>query len=878
MASSINGAHPNSHFSIASASGRPPSAVHRGRPPEFQESHHHQWSAQRIVVGAGGARKNSINGGGMCTRPEFPTYYSIPESNPRPQVELGSHFCGRRSTRFVSKMHFGRPKISSGKHSKLAEAALDQALHIDPRDNIASLLTYWSPKLSGSEDYAYILRELGNRAECKKAIECFEWAVSRERRRIEQGKLLSILISILGRHGRVGLARQAFDKAKAEGYGNTVYAFSALISAYGRSGMCKEAIGVFESMKKSGCKPNLVSYNAVIDAFAKGSVDFKQAYEAFDEMIREGVQPDRITFNSLLSVCVRGGLWEEAHGMFEELLYRGIIPDIFTYNTLLDALCKGGQLDLASFIMSGMPRNNIWPNVVTYSTVIDGYAKAGHLDLALGLYQEMKSSGIDLDRVSYNTLLSIYAKLGRFEDALRVCDEMEKAGFTKDTVTYNALLGGYGKQGRYDKVKSLFEEMKAESIPPNVLTYSTLIDVYSKGGLQAEAMHILNEFEQTGLEPDVVLYSALIDALCKKGSIEEAVFLLDKMMKEGIAPNIVTYNSIIDAFGKSGQVHPRSWHEGCSQIGVDVKTQDIFSKDLAIHNTTNLHKYKSTADNVLTPFGKLGIERTRSIYLADSEEMKERSKEILCTVEMFHKMHQLGVKPNVVTFSAILNACSRCQSFEEASMLLKELYFFDSRLYGVAHGLLMGFRERVWEHAQELFDEVTRMDSSTASAFYNALSDMLWHFGQRQGAQLVVLEGKRRHVWENAWRESCLDLHLMSAGAAQAMLLAWLLSIRSILFEGRQLPRLLSILTGWGKHSKIAGNSTLKRVVEALLVAMGAPFHVAKYNEGRFTSTGPLLGAWLRELGTFKFLVLQDERENPVEIMDQFSRLSLHSL
>lgn len=872
MASSINGT------SITSAPGRAPSAVHRGRPPEFQESHHHQWSAQRIVVGAGAARKSSINGGGMCTRPEFPTYYSIPESNPRPQVELGSHFCGRRSTRFVSKMHLGRPKICSGKHSKLAEVALDQALHIDPRDNIASLMTYWSPKLSGSEDYAYILRELGNRAECKKAIECFEWAVSRERRRNEQGKLLSILISILGRHGKVGLARQAFDKANAEGYGNTVYAFSALISAYGRSGMCKEAIGIFESMKRSGCKPNLVSYNAIIDAFAKGSVDFKQASEAFDEMIREGVQPDRITFNSMISVCVRGGLWEEAHGMFEELLYRGIVPDIFTYNTLLDALCKGGQLDLASYIMSGMPQNNIWPNVVTYSTVIDGYAKAGRLDVALGLYQEMKSARIDLDRVSYNTLLSIYAKLGRFEDALRVCDEMEKAGFTKDTVTYNAFLGGYGKQGRYDKVKSLFEEMKAESIPPNVLTYSTLIDVYSKGGLQAEAMHILNEFEQTGLEPDVVLYSALIDALCKKGSIEEAVFLLDKMTKEGITPNIVTYNSIIDAFGKSNQVHPRSWHEGFSQIDVDEKTQDKFSENLAIHNTTNLHKYENTADNVLTPVGQLGIEKTRSIYLADSEEMKERSKEILCTVEMFHKMHQLGVKPNVVTFSAILNACSRCRSFEEASMLLKELYFFDSRLYGVAHGLLMGFRERVWGHAQELFDEVTRMDSSTASAFYNALSDMLWHFGQRQGAQLVVLEGKHRHVWENAWRESCLDLHLMSAGAAQAMLLAWLLSIRSILFEGRQLPRLLSILTGWGKHSKIAGNSTLKRVVEALLVAMGAPFHVAKYNEGRFTSTGPLVGAWLRESGTFKFLILQDERENSVEIMDQFSRLRLHSL
>lgn len=62
---------------------------------------------------------------------------------------------------------------------------------------------------------------------------------------------------------------------------------------------------------------------------------------------------------------------------------------------------------------------------------------------------------------------------------------------------------------------------------------------------------------------------------------------------------------------------------------------------------------------------------------------------------------------------------------------------------------------------------------------------------QRQGAQLVVLEGKQRHVWENTWSDSCLDLHLMSSGAARAMVHAWLLNIRSVVFEGQELPKLL---------------------------------------------------------------------------------------
>ena len=71
---------------------------------------------------------------------------------------------------------------------------------------------------------------------------------------------------------------------------------------------------------------------------------------------------------------------------------------------------------------------------------------------------------------------------------------------------------------------------------------------------------------------------------------------------------------------------------------------------------------------------------------------------------------------------------------------------------------------------------------------------------------------------------------------------------------------LRSILTGWGKHSKVVGDGALKREIKKLLDGMGAPFRVAEYNIGRFISTGALVAAWLRESGTLKVLTLQDDR------------------
>lgn len=86
----------------------------------------------------------------------------------------------------------------------------------------------------------------------------------------------------------------------------------------------------------------------------------------------------------------------------------------------------------------------------------------------------------------------------------------------------------------------------------------------------------------------------------------------------------------------------------------------------------------------------------------------------------------------------------------------------------------------------------------------------------------------------------------------------------------------VSILTGWGKHSKVVGDGALRRSVEALLMGMGAPFQLAKCNLGRFISSGSVVAAWLRKSGTLEVLVLNDDRSYsrmngapaPLEISD----------
>lgn len=699
---------------------------------------------------------------------------------------------------------------------------------------LGSILGPYQQKLKIPEDYCFVLHELGNRDKCPpKVFAFFQSSIPLMRNSTEKGKLLTAAIGVLGKMGRHDLARQVFDFGLVQGFGDTVYAYSALISAYARNGLSSEAMSILSLMKASGVRPNNISYNAVIDACGKGGVDLEVTVGFYREMLQNGICPDRKTFNSLLAGCSHAGRLEDARILFDEMIDLGIGRDIYTYNTFIDVLCKAGNLEFAINVFSDMLTNNVQPNVVTYSTLMDGYAKLDRHDEALDLYMEMKSLGFQLDRICYNTLLSIYVKSGRNEEISRVCEEMEVMGIDKDIITYNSLITGYGKQGRFDVVNYLIRDMRERGVTSNVLTYSTLMDIYSKAGMYEDAVNVFLDFKKSGLKADVVLYSSFIDILAKNGYVKCAVWLLDEMTHIGIEPNVVTYNTIIDGFGKS-----RFFVEAGIRSGIEGGGGDC--------------------NQIVRTFGSL----TKEIVQPVVEEAMRKSEDLFCIFGLFQRMIQQRVRPNVVTFSAILNACSRCDSFEDASLLLEQLRLFDSFVYGVAFGLLVGCRD-AWLRAQSLFDEVSCMDNLTSSAFYNALTDMLWHYGQRRGAQQVVLEGVQRQVWENTWNEFTLDLHLMSSGAAQAMVHAWLLSMSAIVSKGQKLPEIVSILTGWGKHSKVTGASPLRCVIETLLDSIGAPFHPERFNIGRFVSPGTIAAAWLRDSGTITVLLLHDERSQP---------------
>lgn len=68
----------------------------------------------------------------------------------------------------------------------------------------------------------------------------------------------------------------------------------------------------------------------------------------------------------------------------------------------------------------------------------------------------------------------------------------------------------------------------------------------------------------------------------------------------------------------------------------------------------------------------------------------------------------------------------------------------------------------------------------------------------------------------------------------------------------------VTVITGWGRRSKIEGDSPLKAAVTARLASMNSPFRIPRENAGRFVAPVNQVCRWLSTERLSSHLSLED--------------------
>lgn len=516
-----------------------------------------------------------------------------------------------------------------------------------------------------------------------------------------------------------------------------------------------------------------------------------------------------ILYNVTLKVFRKCKDLDKSERLFDELIERGIKPDNVTFSTIISCARQCSLPEKAVEWFEKMPSFQCEPDDVTYSVMIDSYGKTGNVDMALSLYDRARTEKWRIDALTFSTLIKIYGTLGNYDGCLNVYEEMKALGVRPIVMVYNNLLDAMGRAKRPWQAKNIYKDMLNKGFEPSWGTYAALIRAFSKARYGEDALNMYREMKQKGLQLSVVLYNTLLSVCADVGFIDEAVEIFEDMKDlENCAPDSWTYSSMVNIFSCSGKV---------------LEAEQMLNEMLGAGFEPNIYVLTSLTQC----YGKAN--RTDDV------------------VRTFDWLLELGIAPDERFCCCLLNVMTQMPE-EELGKLIGCIEKGNPKL-GQAVKLLIQSEdiegELIKKEARQLLNDIS---ADVRKAYCNCLIDLCVNLNKLERACELLELGITLEIYTDLQSRTptqwSLQLKSLSLGAALTALHVWMSDLSRALENGEELPPLLGINTGHGKHKY--SEKGLAGVFESHLKELNAPFHEAPDKMGWFLTTKVAATSWLK--------------------------------
>ncbi|KAK4767641.1 hypothetical protein SAY86_015391 [Trapa natans] len=421
---------------------------------------------------------------------------------------------------------------------------------------------------------------------------------------------------------------------------------SKLINFYAKLNCFPEARRVFDGIQRR----NIFSWNALLMGYTVQG-RFRDTLRLFSSLLTcesGDLKPDGITVScalkALSTLSSRSRLARDIHGF---VMCRGLDFDIFVMNGLITFYSRCNELSSARKLFDRMPKRDI----VTWNSMIAGYSQSGYYEECKELYREML--GLIELKPDEVTAVSILQACGHSKDLLlgmEVHQLLVNNGVEMDMSLCNALVGFYAKCGSLDYAMELFKDMEEK----DEFTYGSVISGYMDEGFVEEGMSIFRQIET----PSLSTWNAVISGLTQNNHQEKILDLLCELLASGLEPNPVTLSSILPT---------------CSHLSNLKGVKEIHA--FAIKRSYHQNIYVATS--IIDAYAKLGLlGRARQVF----DRSKDRSLiiwtaiisaysahgDVHTALALFSEMLNNRIKPDDVTFTAVLAACAHTGMVAEA--------------------------------------------------------------------------------------------------------------------------------------------------------------------------------------------------------------------
>ncbi|PSS10437.1 Pentatricopeptide repeat-containing protein [Actinidia chinensis var. chinensis] len=549
----------------------------------------------------------------------------------------------------------------------------------------------------------------------------------------------------------------------------------------------QDAVVVLNNMSNSETAPIVLKY-------------FQQKLELTKEVI---------LYNVTLKVMRKCKDLDRAEKLFDEMLKRGIKPDNVTFSTIISCARLSSLPKKAVEWYENMSTYDCEPDGINHAVMIDVYGRVGNIDMALSLYDRARAEKWAIDAMTFSTLIKVYGISGNFDGCLNVYEEMKALGIKPTLAVYNTLLDAMGRAKRPWQAKTIYKEIINNGFTPTWATYAALIRAFGKARYGEDGLNVYIEMKKKGMELNVTLYNTLLAMCADVGHIDEAVEIFEDMKKsETCKPDRWTFSSLISLYSCSGKV--------------------------------------SEAEATLNDMLEAGLEPDIFV-LTSLIQCYGKANQTDDVIRTCNRLWELGATPDDRFCACLLNVITQTPK-EELGKLTGCIEKANSKLGYVVKLLVEGenLEGEIFKcEAHELFGSIS---VDVKKAYCNCLIDLSVNLNMLERACELLDLGLALEIYTDIQSKSptlwSLHLKSLSFGAALTALHVWMNDLSKALEKGEELPSMLGINTGRGKH-KYSSNKGLQGVLESHLKELNAPFHEAPDKVGWFLTTNIAAKSWL---------------------------------
>lgn len=461
---------------------------------------------------------------------------------------------------------------------------------------------------------------------------------------------------------------------------------ATILSIYSYLSLLHDSLLVFDTIQS----PPTLAWKSIIRCYTSHGL-FHKSLASFIQMRALGIYPDHNVIPSVLKSCtllMDLSLGESIHGC---IIRFGHDSDLYTGNALMNMYSKFQSLhenagspfnapELLNEIHQQKQVEHVLRQTFAYKEV-DGQFN-GNVDIVSKENEDEKVVKINSvrkvfdmmpnkDLISWNTVIAGNAQNGLYEEALAMLREMGNDKLKPDSFTLSSVLPIFAEYVDVFKGKEIHGYAIRHGFDADVFIGSSLIDMYAKCTRTNDSCQVFNHLPQR----DGISWNSIIAGCVQNGLFDEGLRLFRQMLMAKIKPKHVTFSSIMPACAHLTTLHlGRQLHGHIIRSGFDGNVY--------------------IASSLVDMYAKCGNARIAKCVFDKMEQHDMVSWTAIImgyalhghahdAIALFEQMETAGVKPNYVSFMAVLTACSHAGLIDEAWK-----YFHSMTLkYGIAPGL-----------------------------------------------------------------------------------------------------------------------------------------------------------------------------------------------